>query len=225
MVATTRSVFDKQLCELRDDTLRIAEMVATQGEQAVYALQKRDMAAAHRVDEFDATINRLRYNVEEQSYTLLALQQPAARDMRRIVATVSVVTNLERMGDHAAGIARLALRMDGLPNMIRVPEFDEMVNLSVATLNDAMKAMTFEDALLARSLVNNDDQVDQLHETVYNRLIQTMTTDPSTVECATMLLWVSHNLERYSDRVSNICERIIYFVTGDLHEPRTDSMP
>ena len=225
MVATTRSVFDKQLGVLRDDTLQIAEMVATQVEQAVHALQKRDMKAAHRVDEFDATINRLRYNVEEQSYTLLALQQPAARDMRRIVATVSVVTNLERMGDHAAGIARLALRMDGLPNMIHVPEFDEMVKLSVATLNDAMTAMSMEDALLARALVNNDDEVDNLHERVYNRLIQTMTTDPATVECATMLLWVSHNLERYSDRVSNICERIIYFVTGDLHEPRTDLMP
>src|SRR5258708_14832241 len=87
MVATTRSVFDKQLCELRDDTLRIAEMVATQGEQAVYALQKRDMAAAHRVDEVDATINPLRYQLGEQSYTLLALQQPAPRGMCPLVAT------------------------------------------------------------------------------------------------------------------------------------------
>src|SRR5260221_10812671 len=152
MVATTRSVFDKQLDGLRDNTLQIAEMVATQIEQATRAFQKHDMAIAQRVAEFDATINRLRYNVEEQSYTLLALQQPAARDMRRIVATVSVVTNLERMGDHAAGIARLALRMDGIPHLLHVPEFDEMVSLSVATLQDAMKAMSLEDALLARSL-------------------------------------------------------------------------
>src|SRR5260221_8782248 len=87
MVATTRSVFDKQLCELRDDTLRIAEMVATQGEQAVYALQKRDMAAGHRGDEVDATINRLRYKVEEQSYKLLGVEPTPAPGMRRILAT------------------------------------------------------------------------------------------------------------------------------------------
>src|SRR5258708_19786963 len=88
MVATTRSVFDKQLCELRDDTLRIAEMVATQGEQAVHALQKRDMAAAHPVDEFDATINRLRYNVAEQSHTLLPPQQPPPPPIPPLFATL-----------------------------------------------------------------------------------------------------------------------------------------
>src|SRR5260221_2781173 len=95
MVATTRSVFDKQLCELRDDTLRIAEMVATQGEQAVYALQKRDMAAAHPVDEFDATINRLRYNVGEQSYTVLAVPPPPPHEIRRIRANLHLRANPE----------------------------------------------------------------------------------------------------------------------------------
>src|SRR5689334_2670301 len=132
MVATTRTVFDRQLDSLRDNTLQIAEMVATQVEQATHAFQKRDTAAAARVAEFDATINRMRYNVEEQSYTLLALQQPNARDMRRIVATVSVVTNLERMGDHAAGIARLALRLGDKTKPIFVPEFTQMANMAVA---------------------------------------------------------------------------------------------
>ncbi len=201
MVATTRSVFDKQLDGLRDNTLQIAEMVATQIEQATRAFQKHDMAIAQRVAEFDATINRLRYNVEEQSYTLLALQQPNARDMRRIVTTVSVVTNLERMGDHAAGIARLALRLGDHPKPIFVQEFTEMAEMAVENLKDAMSALNYEDAVLARRVVSRDDQVDQLHEAVYKRLIETMTNNPSTVECATMMLWVSHNLERYSDRM------------------------
>jgi phosphate transport system protein len=225
MVATTRSVFDKQLNTLRDSTLQIAELVATQIQQATKAFQKHDMAIARRVAEYDAEINRLRYSVEEESYTLLALQQPNARDMRRIVATVSVVTNLERMGDHAAGIARLALRLGDRPNPVFVPEFNDMAEMAMANLNDAMLAFTREDVALARQVVNRDDQIDKLHEVVYNHLIQTMTENPSAVECATLMLWVSHNLERYSDRISNICERVIYFVTGNLHEPRTDPMP
>src|SRR5258708_23871460 len=183
MVATTRSVFDKQLDGLRDNTLQIAEMVATQIEQATRAFQKHDMAIAQRVAEFDATINRLRYNVEEQSYTLLALQQPNARDMRRIVTTVSVVTNLERMGDHAAGIARLALRLGEQPSPIFVPEFTEMAEMVVANLNDAMNAFTYEDAALARRVVSRDDEIDKLHHVVYQRLIETMASNPSTVEC------------------------------------------
>jgi phosphate transport system protein len=97
--------------------------------------------------------------------------------------------------------------------------------MAVENLKDAMTALNYEDAALARRVVSRDDQVDQLHEAVYARLIQTMTSNPSTVECATMMLWVSHNLERYSDRISNICERVIYFVTGDLYEPRPDTMP
>jgi len=225
MVATTRTVFDKQLATLRDNTLQIAEMVGTQIQQATLSFQKHDLALARRVDEFDATINRLRYDVEEQSYTLLALQQPNGRDMRRIVTTVSVVTNLERMGDHAAGIARLALRLGDKPNTTFAPEFIEMAEIAVANLNDAMTAFANEDAALARSVVSRDDQVDQMHQIVYERLIQTMTNDPSMVECATMMIWVSHNLERYSDRISNISERIIYFVTGDLREPRAYPMP
>ncbi|MEP7288854.1 MAG: phosphate signaling complex protein PhoU [Chloroflexota bacterium] len=225
MVNTTRSVFDKQLNDLQIDVLKLSELVTTQALQATKALQKRDMSIAHRVDEFDATINRIRYEVEERSYTLLALQQPNARDMRRIVASVSVVTNLERMGDHAAGIARLVLRMEHLPSTLYVPEFDDMAELSAINLTDAMRALTEEDVALARSIVNRDDQIDQLHQTIYDLLIETMAQDSSQIECATMLMWVSHNFERYADRISNICERIVYMVTGGLNEPRPDSMP
>ncbi len=225
MVATTRSAFDRQLSDLQDNVLYLSELVATQVLQAIQALQTHDMEAARRVDGLDATINRLRYELEENCYTLLALQQPNSRDMRRIVSTISIVTNLERMGDHAAGIARLALRMETTPCNIHVPEFDEMAALAAASLRDAMTAMTAWDKVLARAVIDRDANIDRLHQQVYDHLIKMMTKHPSRIECATMMLWVSHNLERYADRISNICERIVYLITGQLHEPRHDTMP
>jgi phosphate transport system protein len=225
MVATTRSVFDRQLSDLQDNVLYLSELVVSQVLQAVQALQTHDMDTARRVDGLDATINRLRYELEEDCYTLLALQQPNSRDMRRIVSTVSIVTNLERMGDHAAGIARLALRMETTRCSVHVPEFDEMASMAVTSLRDAMTAMTTWDKVLARAVIDRDADIDRLHKQVYDHLIRMMTENPSTIECATMLLWVSHNLERYADRISNVCERIVYLITGHLHEPRHDAMP
>jgi phosphate transport system protein len=224
MVATTRSVFDRQLNELQSQILHISDLVAKQAEDAQKALVKRDMSIAHHVDKFDATINQLRYEVEEKCYTLLALQQPNARDMRRIVAAVSVVTNLERMGDHAAGIARLALRMENLPSSCCVPELDRMLELSQQSLKDAMTALTSEDAVLARAIVNRDQEIDDLHDSIYQQMIDRMMHDADAIECATMLLWVAHNMERYADRICNICERIVYLVTGNLHEPRGEAV-
>jgi phosphate transport system protein len=225
MVATTRSVFDHQLNVLRDNVLHLSELVVAQVQQAIQALRDRDMALARRVDVFDATINRMRYEIEEQCYTLLALQQPNSHDMRSLVATVSVVTNLERMGDHAAGIARLVLRMDGMACYIPVGEFDQMADAAAANLRDAMTALATEDKILARAVASRDAEIDELHKAVYDRLIRHMVEDTSSVECATMMLWISHNLERYADRISNICERIMYVITGELVKQRADQMP
>ncbi|MBX3085497.1 MAG: phosphate signaling complex protein PhoU [Anaerolineae bacterium] len=222
---TTRSAFDRQLNELLQDVLTLAEMVESQLTEAIKALEVYDVARAQRVADYDSRINRLRYEIEENAYTLLALQSPMARDMRRIVAMVSVVTNLERMGDHAAGIARLVIRMANSACTISCAKFDQMAELSIAMLRDAMTALDTQDVALAKGVINRDEQVDALHKAVYDELIATMTNDPATVECATMLMWCSHNLERYADRVSNICDRIMYLITGNLHEARIDPMP
>jgi phosphate transport system protein len=218
-----RSAFDRQLKVLSNDLLRLAELVETQLVEAVRALQTRDFQTARRIDEFDATINRLRYEIEEQCYTLLALQQPNASDLRRIVAAVSIATNLERMGDHAAGVARIALRTEPLQAVVHIPLFNDMARLAAENLNQAMIAFEKCDADLARQIVRRDDEVDALHNRVYEYLIKTMTENPATVEFATMLLWVSHDIERFADRTSNICERIIYTATGVLFEPRSST--
>ena len=225
MVATTRTTFDRQLNDLQSNVLHISDLVAGQIIDAIAALQNNDVEAAEHVSAFDKTINRLRYETEEQCYTLLALQQPNASDMRRIVATVSVVTNLERMGDHAAGIARLVVRMKEKPITLHIEEFNDMARIAAGNLRDAMNAMVMGDKVMARATVGRDAQIDQLHKTVYDRLISLMREKPECIERATMLLWVSHNLERYADRISNICERIIYVLTGELHEQRIDPMP
>lgn len=205
--------------------MRLAELVQTQLSEAVRVLQARDAAWAAHLDAYDATINQLRYAVEEQAYEMLALQQPNARDLRRIVAAVSITTNLERMGDHAADIARIVRRLDGVPQTVDVPEFMVMARLAQTNLGDAMRALAGQDAALARRIVARDGEIDALHSGVYTRLIQIMTGNPATVEFATLMLWVSHDIERFGDRTSNICERIIYTVTGNLFEPRRAEVP
>lgn len=220
-MVTTRSMFDRELKALNSDLLRLGELVETQLVEAVRALQNRDTAVANRVVGFDATINRMRYDIEEQCYTLLALQQPNATDLRRIVAGVSIATNLERMGDHAAGIARLTLRLAELPAAVHIPMFTEMAKLASENLAQTMTALDGFNADLARQVVAQDAQIDQVHKRIYDYLIKTMTDNPATVEYATLLLWVSHDIERFADRICNICERIVYTVTGNLHEPRT----
>lgn len=220
-MVTTRSMFDRELKTLNGDLLRLGELVETQLVEAVLALQNRDTAMARRVVEFDATINQMRYDIEEHCYTLLALQQPNATDLRRIVAGVSIATNLERMGDHAAGIGRLTLRLAELPAAIHIPMFTEMAKLAADNLAQTMVALDGFNADLARQVVAQDAKIDEVHKRIYDYLIKTMTDNPATIEYATLLLWVSHDIERFADRVCNICERIVYTVTGNLHEPRT----
>jgi phosphate transport system protein len=222
-MVTLRSTFERQLKTLSNDLLRLAELVETQLVEAVRALQQRDFQAARRVEAFDTTVNSLRYEIEEQCYTLLALQQPNAGDLRRIVAAVSIATNLERMGDHAAGIARIALRTEALAAAVHLPLFTDMARLAAENLHQAMIAFEKSDAQLARQVVQRDEEVDALHKRVYDYLIKTMMENSAAVEYATLLLWVSHDIERFADRVSNICERIIYIVTGTLFEPRSST--
>lgn len=224
MVAV-RTAFDRQLRELDADLLRLAAWVETQLNEAIGSLYDYDLAMAHKVDRFDAELNRLRYDIEERCYALLALQQPVSSDMRRIVAAVSIATNLERMGDHAAGIARLVLRMSPQTKMINIPTFRDMAKLANENLNKVMGALHEHDAALSRTVVKADDDIDRMHKEVYDMLIKTMIDDPQTVEAATMLLWVSHNIERFGDRILNINERIMYMITGNLFEPRRDPMP
>ncbi len=205
-------------------------MVESQLVEAMKALRLRDVAIATRIRAYDARVNEKRYAIEEKAYLLLALQQPMAQDMRRIVAAVSIVTNLERMGDHASGIAHIVQKLYGpqaqTKATIEIPEFAQMTEIATANLRDAMRALEKSDQQLARSVVARDEQVDNLYHQVYAKLVGLMTQNPTLIEEATQLLRIAHDLERFSDRAGNICERISYVITGVLHnDHREDRLP
>lgn len=185
---------------------------------ATRALVEQNSDLAHIVSANDAALNRLRFAIEEYCYNLLATQHPNARDLRIIVGAVSVATNLERMGDHAAGMARLTLRMIDRPLLRPLVDIPQMAESAQEMVRGAVGAFIARDVAAAEQVIARDADIDRLHARVYRELIGHMTRDPNTIERATFLLWVSHNLERIGDRATNICERAIYVATGQLRE-------
>jgi phosphate transport system protein len=218
-MATNRPGFERKLKQLEMLLCRLAEYAETQLLDAVKALKTDNLELARRVDRFESTINSLRFEIEEESYRILALQQPiVTHDLRLVTAAVTAATNLERMADHAAGIARLTIRLHDLNGNFYVPLFDDMAQIAVKALRETVQAFTERDVELAKRVLSYDDEIDALHAEVYKMLVAQMQRDTSTIEYATQLTWVSHNIERFADRVSNIAERVMYVVTGELFE-------
>lgn len=214
----TRVVFEKSLEGIRDDLLRLSSMATRSISDSMKALLDRNADLARQVSANDATLNEVRYAIEENCYTLIATQQPNATDLRNIVGAVSVATNLERIGDHAAGIARLTLRMIDQPLVKPLVDIPQMAEIGREMVQGAVDAFLSHDTALAERIVARDDDMDRLQDHIYRELLEIMTNDKSTIERATYLLWVSHNLERIGDRAENICERAIYATTGELKE-------
>jgi phosphate transport system protein len=214
----TRVIFDRSLVEIRDDLLRLSSMADKSIALSMKALVERNADLARQVSADDALLNDVRFAIEEKSYTLIATQQPNATDLRDIVGAVSVATNLERIGDHAAGIARLTLRMVDQPLLHPLVALPQMAELGREMVKCAVDSFLEHNADLAEKTVERDREIDALHEHVYRDLLDFMMKDPATIERATYLLWVSHNLERIGDRSTNICERAVYAVTGILKE-------
>jgi phosphate transport system protein len=185
---------------------------------AVVALVQRDVSLAQQVVAEDRAINEHRWQTEEQALLVIATQAPMAKDLRTIAAAIHIVTDLERMADHAAGIAKIAIQTADrapLKPLIDIPRMNEMAR---AMLHDAITAYIEDDQAAARAIVTRDDMVDSLYEQIYRELLTYMLADPTTIDQATHLLWAAHNLERIADRVTNICERVVYVVTGHLEE-------
>jgi len=203
---------------IQDEIVRLSRLVDQAILDGVQALVERDETLARRVGADDIFLNEARLSIEESICTLLGSQQPAVSDPRLMVGAVNVVTNLERMGDHAAGIARLALRMSRAP----YPEAIRFIPLMAETVRElvvgAVQAFVTHDGRLAEDVVRRDREVDELYEQVVQNLADSMAHDPTTIEQAMLLMWVAHNLERIRERAANICERTIYVVTGELKE-------
>jgi phosphate transport system protein len=214
----TREHYAQELTDLRDSVVAMASMTNKAIDNAVTALAQRDIRLAEQVIASDRAINEHRWRTEEQALLVIATQAPMARDLRMIAAVIHIVTDLERMADHAAGIAKIALQtaeQAPLKPLVDIPRMSEIARMM---LHDAITAFIDGDQAAARSIVARDDEVDSLYEQIYRELLTFMLADPTTIDQATHLLWAAHNLERIADRVTNICERVVFAATGQLEE-------
>jgi phosphate transport system protein len=214
--SSIRSALDREEDRIKDDILRMGSMVETAIDRSVAALKQRDGALAQQVVDDDRQINDLRYKIEEECLTLIATQQPAAHDLRSIVAATHIAVELERMADHAAGIAHITLRMLDQPLLKPLIDVPIMANLVKQMTHEGLDAFVHSDIELARKVVAHDDQVDQMYQQIFRELLTYMLEDPKNISRATFLLWVAHNLERIGDRATNLCERTIFVATGKL---------
>jgi len=214
----TRTAFEKDMQTLEDDLLLEGSMVEKQIERAMTALRTLDHDLARRVIEGDKEIDRLRYQIEEHAIQLIATQQPMASDLRTIIAAINMIVDLERMGDHAEGIAKIVLMHDDQPLLKPLIDLPRMADIAAGMLHSALDAFVTRDTEAARRVCEEDDEIDQLYNQVYRELMTYMMNDPRTFDRATWLLWAAHNLERIADRATNIAERVIFMVTGRMEK-------
>jgi phosphate transport system protein len=214
----TRAVFERQLAEVQEDMLVMARMVEDAIQQSVEALKLRDVALARRIIANDIEINKKRYETEDKCVELISLQAPLASDLRTIISVLHIAVDLERMGDHAEGMAKIALMLADEPPLKPYIDIPRMAQIGVEMLDGALEAWKQRDTQLARRIIQRDDEVDELYEQVYRELLMFMIEERGTIQRATYLIWVAHNLERIADRVTNICEAVVYLVEGKVQD-------
>ncbi len=213
-----RKTFETELQQLKDEVLVLGSMAEQAILNSVEALKKRDLKASERILEDDRAINKKRFDIENQLMILIATQQPMAHDLRLLASTMEIISELERMGDYAKGIANINIRMGDQPLLKPLIDIPRMAQKDVDMLHRALTAFVNEDVEAARVIPAEDDEVDALYNQVYRELMMFVIQDPKSIERANWLLWVAHNLERVADRVTNICERTIFIATGEMAE-------
>ncbi len=213
-----RKSFDRELQDLQDEVLDLAGVVEKAIVDSVQTLQQRDAEASRCLIAEDLVINEKRYEIEAGALTLIATQQPMAGDLRTIFTVLEIATELERMADYAKGIAKINLLIGDEPLLEPFAQIPRMAEKARDMLHRALEAFERRDAALARRVCSKDDEMDALHNRIYLELLTVTTADRATVDQATQLLWVVHNLERVADRAVNICERVVFTVSGELVE-------
>ncbi len=213
-----REDFSKHIKELEVELKDMGEMVVIAINRSIEALKARDVDEAKRIINEDALINKKRWDIEEKCVNLIATQQPVASDLREIIAVLCLVGQLERIADHAEGIGKIVVMYGNSPPIKPLIDIPRMAQKAVSMLERSLDAFMKRDAQAAVAICNEDDVVDSLYDQVYRELLTYMLEDQKTITRATYLIWVAHNLERIADRVTNICERIVFLVTGSLQE-------
>lgn len=214
----TRVAYHKALEELENELMVMGEMVAKAIKDSIEALKKRDFEMSKGIVKNDLLINKKRFEIEERCLQMIATQQPMGIDLRTIAAILSIITDLERIGDHAEGNAKINLLIGNEPLVKPLIDVPRMSEKGLSMLDRVLKAFISRDAAQARAICDEDDEVDALYDQIYRELILLMIEDPKKIEGATYLIWLAHNLERIADRVTNIAERVVFMVTGKMEE-------
>ena len=218
-----RELFHQELAEIQKEILVMGSMAEKATHDALESLRTGDLEWAQRIVEEDSIIDQKRYEIEEKTIFVVASQQPMATDLRTLISALYIITDLERIADHAEGFARINIMLGDNSELPRqLGYIPKMGELSTTMLRDSLKAYIDSDIDEARRICEADDEVDRLQDAVYADAFKSMIDDNSTIQDNTYRLWTAHNLERIADRCTNICERIIFIVTGSMSEAARD---
>jgi phosphate transport system protein len=213
-----RESFERDLQRLQDEILALGSLVSKAIVESVDGLKQRNFEGSRRLIAQDRTVNERRFAIESDALVLIATQQPMATDLRVLAAVLEIAGELERVGDYAKGIAKINLMIGSQPLIKPLIDLPRMAEKASDMLQRALEAFMLRDVELARAIPAEDDEVDALYNQVYRELLTMMMANPSTIDQSTFLLWAAHNLERAADRVTNICERVVFTVTGEMAE-------
>ena len=213
-----RKTFESEIQQVKDEILVLGSMAEQAILGSVESLKKRDIKASEEILKGDKLINKKRFEIENQLMILIATQQPMAHDLRLLASSMEIISELERMGDYAKGIANINIRMGDEPLLKPLIDIPRMADKDVSMLHRALTAFVSDDVETAKAIPLEDDEVDALYNQIYRELMTFIIQDPKNIERANWLLWVAHNLERVADRVTNICERTIFIATGEMSE-------
>jgi len=213
-----RKTFENEIQQVKDEVLLLGSMVEHAIIASVDVLKKRDIKGAEKIIAEDKEINKKRFAIENQLMILIATQQPMAHDLRLLASCMEIISELERMGDYAKGIANINVRMGEETLLKPLIDIPRMAQIGTSMLHRSLTAFINEDVETAKAIPVEDDEVDALYNQIYRELMMIIIQDPKSIERANWLLWVAHNLERVADRVTNICERTIFIATGEMGE-------
>ena len=213
-----RNAFDQELQDLEKRLQELGGIVEEALVEAVDALKRLDLEKAAQIIDADRSVNERRHAIEHETIVLIATQQPMAVDLRTLAAVLEIATELERIGDYAKGIAKITIKMGTEPFVKPLIDIPRMAEKARNMLHRALQAFFGRDTELARAIPPEDDEMDALYDQIFRELITYIMVDPKLVDRASYLIWVAHNLERAADRVVNICERVIFMVTGEVVE-------
>ncbi|MCX7904315.1 MAG: phosphate signaling complex protein PhoU [Caloramator sp.] len=214
----TRLHFQQNLEEIKHKVLRMGSMVEAIVDKAVNSLKEQNLEAAKSIIEDDDKIDAMDLEIEMDCMKLLALQQPLAKDLRTIATALKIITDLERMGDHAVNISKITLEIGKEPLIKPLIDIPRMAKIAQEMIKLSLDAFVREDVELARKVAAMDQEVDDIYQAILDELLEMIIKNPSITKQATKLMFVGRYLERIADHTTNVCERIIYMVTGKLEE-------